>query len=75
MTRRCRYRATRPDPSGGDLVRRLRGLLVIVAVPLARGTEAVRRDDELLDRVAADASPIGRASGATRCSSCGTVRR
>lgn len=75
MTRRCRYRATRQDPSDGDLVRRLRGLLVIVAVPLARGPEAVRRDDALLDQVAAYAPPIGRANGATRGSSCGTVRR
>ncbi|WP_165547117.1 hypothetical protein [Kribbella sindirgiensis] len=53
MTRRCRYGSGEPDPYAADLVRRLRGLLALVAGPPVRGPGAVRRDDELLDRVAA----------------------
>ena len=52
--RRCRYRPAGPDPYTADLVRRLRGLLAIVTRQPARCQDPVRRDDELLDHVAAE---------------------
>ncbi len=51
MTRRCRYRPGEPDPYAADLVRRIHGLMALVAGPPVRGPCEVRREDELLHHV------------------------
>jgi hypothetical protein len=51
MRRRCRYQPVRTDPYTADLVRRLQGLLAIVARPEDRCQDPVRRDDDLLDQL------------------------
>jgi hypothetical protein len=55
--RRCRYRPARPDPYTADVVRRLRGLLVILRQPSAAGPGSPHHDDELLDRLLARPTP------------------
>ncbi|MFD7161239.1 hypothetical protein ACFV9C_42105 [Kribbella sp. NPDC059898] len=51
MRRRCRYKPATPEQFTADQVRRLLGLLTIVARPVVCCKDPVRRDDELLDQL------------------------